>query len=249
MKITENQNENDHFVYNYDDDRIRNSVKKIKAERSAFSLNGKVTKEVSSGAYLDKNDLVYFYDRGEEKIIDTRKFIMKGQHNIYNAMASVIPAKILSIKNEQIAGTIENFKGVEHRLEFVRDINGIKFYNDSKATNVNSVWYALQGFNEPIVLILGGKDKGNDYSLIKEEVKQYVMHIVAMGESKQKVYNFFKEIVPVTLADDMEDAVYKAAANASRNGVVLLSPACASFDMFENYEHRGREFKKIVNKM
>jgi UDP-N-acetylmuramoylalanine--D-glutamate ligase len=170
-------------------------------------------------------------------------------HNVYNSMASVISAKLLGIDKEVIQKTLENFKGVEHRLEFVREINGIKFYNDSKATNVNSVWYALQGFDEPIVLILGGRDKGNDYREIEKEVKKYVKHIVAIGESKMKVYNFFNSKVPVTVAEDIEDAVYKAASEASGKGIVLLSPACASFDMFENYEHRGREFKKIVNKL
>jgi UDP-N-acetylmuramoylalanine--D-glutamate ligase len=145
--------------------------------------------------------------------------------------------------------TLANFKGVEHRLEFVREINGVKFYNDSKATNVNSVWYALRGFMEPIVLILGGKDKGNDYTEIEKEVNEHVKYIVAIGESKQKIYNFFEGKVKVTLAEDMKDAVNKAAAAALSNDVVLLSPACASFDMFENYEHRGREFKKIVNSL
>ncbi len=250
MRITENQNERDHFVFNYDDETLGNSVKTgVEAKQSGFSLNPKVREKAESGAYIENHDLIYFYYKGEEKIIDTRKLIIKGEHNLYNSMASVISAMIFNIEPEKIMHTLVNFKGVEHRLEFVREINGVKFYNDSKATNVNSVWYALRGFMEPIVLILGGKDKGNDYTEIEKEVKEHVKHIVAIGESKQKIYNFFEGKVKVTLAKNMEDAVIKSAAIAANSEVVLLSPACASFDMFENYEHRGREFKKIVNSL
>jgi UDP-N-acetylmuramoylalanine--D-glutamate ligase len=249
-KVYENQNGSDYFIYNFDDMVIKKSLKlDIKSTPSAFSLNNGVKKEVESGAYIDNYDIIYFYSQGEEKIIDTQKLIIKGQHNIYNSMASVITAKVLGVEKKVIQKTLENFKGVEHRLEFVREINGIKFYNDSKATNVNSVWYALQGFNEPIILILGGRDKGNDYKEIEKEVKKYVKHIVAIGESRQKVFDFFSPIVPVSIAGDMEDAVKKAAGEAKKNEVVLLSPACASFDMFENYEHRGTEFKRIVNQL
>jgi UDP-N-acetylmuramoylalanine--D-glutamate ligase len=249
-KVYENQDNNDYLVYNNDDPVIKRSMKKdINSSLAPFSLSKNVKNEAEQGAYLDNYDLLYFYYQGEERIVDTQKLTIKGMHNVYNSMASVISAKLLGIDKEVIQKTLENFKGVEHRLEFVREINGIKFYNDSKATNVNSVWYALQGFDEPIVLILGGRDKGNDYREIEKEVKKYVKHIVAIGESKMKVYNFFNSKVPVTVAEDIEDAVYKAASEASGKGIVLLSPACASFDMFENYEHRGREFKKIVNKL
>jgi UDP-N-acetylmuramoylalanine--D-glutamate ligase len=248
MKIADNQSESDYFVFNFDDELVRKSVEtKVKAKHTAFSMSSEVRKKFENGAYVDNYDLIYFYYMGEENVIDTQKLIIKGQHNVYNTMASVISAKIFGIEKEFIKKTVENFRGVEHRLEFVRDINGIKFYNDSKATNVNSVWYALQGFNERLILILGGKDKGNDYSQIEKEIKEHVKHIIAIGESKQKVYNYFKDIIPTTIAGSMVDAVNKAAANARKNDVVLLSPACASFDMFNNYEHRGNEFKKIVN--
>jgi UDP-N-acetylmuramoylalanine--D-glutamate ligase len=249
-RVYENQDSGDYFVYNFDDVVIKKSLKhNVKSSLAAFSLKKDVKNDVERGAYLDNYDLLYFYYQGEENVIDTQKLIIKGQHNVYNSMASVITAKLLGIEKSVIQKTLVNFKGVEHRLEFVRDLNGIKFYNDSKATNVNSVWYALQGFNEPIILILGGRDKGNDYSEIEAEVKKYVKHIVAIGESKQKVFKYFKNIKPVTLADTMEDAVYKAAGKAFKNEIVLLSPACASFDMFDNYEQRGMEFKKIVNNL
>ncbi|HRE11051.1 MAG TPA: UDP-N-acetylmuramoyl-L-alanine--D-glutamate ligase [Ignavibacteria bacterium] len=247
MRIAENQNESDYFVFNYDDELVRNSSKSVNSNRSAFSLSETVKSETKEGAYLNNLDLVYYYYMGEENVIDTQKLIIKGEHNVYNAMASVISAKIFGIEKEYIKKTLENFKGVEHRLEFVRELKGVKYYNDSKATNVNSVWYALKGFNEPLVLILGGKDKGNDYTQIEKEVKQHVKHIIAIGDSKQKVYDHFKDILPVTVAADMEDAVLKASQNAAENEVVLLSPACASFDMFDNYEHRGKVFKETVN--
>ena len=250
MKITGNQGSGDYFVFNYDDDLVRKSAESVvNAKQSAFSLAPGVKDKTESGAFVDNMDLIYFYYMGEEKIIDTQKLVIKGQHNVYNAMASVISAKIFGIEKEFIRKTLENFKGVEHRLEYVRELNGVKFYNDSKATNVNSVWYALKGFTEPLVLILGGKDKGNDYSQIEKEVLQHVKHIIAIGESKQKVFDFFNGKVTVEKADDMTDAVNKSALNAAEGEVVLLSPACASFDMFENYEHRGMEFKKIVNSL
>ncbi len=250
MRITENQNDGDYFVFNYDDELVKkSSSNNIKAKRSAFSMSPEIKEKFDSGAYVDNFDLIYFYYMGEENIIDTQKLIIKGQHNVYNTMASVISARIFGIEKEYIKKTVENFRGVEHRLEFIRELKGVKFYNDSKATNVNSVWYALRGFSEPLVLILGGRDKGNDYSQIEKEVKENVKYIVAIGESKNKVYDFFKEILPVKIAESLEDAVDKAVSNASAGEVVLLSPACASFDMFDNYEHRGKEFKKIVNSL
>lgn len=251
MRIAENQDSNDHLVYNFDSDELKQKIHNgngLKAQRSAFSLNGSsLSKVVKNGMYSENGSLMYFYEGGVENIIESDKLAIKGPHNVYNTMASVIPAKIFDISNDTIVRTLTSFKGVEHRLEFVRDINGIQFYNDSKATNVDSVWYALQGFGQPIILILGGRDKGNDYEQIKGLVIKHVKHIIAIGESKEKIYNYFKDIVPVSRAHSLDDAVFRAAAEAKKNDIVLLSPACASFDMFENYEQRGREFKRIVN--
>lgn len=250
LRVFENQDENDYFVFNYDDKIIRQNIRdKVKAKMMPFSIKEDISALYDAGAFLKEGAIIYFYYLGQENIIDIKKLIIKGPHNIYNALASVISAKIFNIKKEYIEKTLTEFKGVEHRVEFVRDFNGVKFYNDSKATNVNSVWYALQGFSEPIVLILGGKDKGNDYSEIENEVKKYVKHIIAIGSSKEKVNGYFKDIIPVTLADGFEEAVKLAYSNAETNNVVLLSPACASFDMFDSYEHRGREFKRIVNEL
>ena len=250
MMITRNQDINDHFIYNYDDGMIKNYVnQKVNARLSAFSKTSEVKKATTSGAYLNNYDLIYYYYKGEEKIVNTQNMILKGLHNHYNSMAGAIAARISGIDAKLIQKSLENFRGVEHRLEFVRDVNGIKFYNDSKATNVNSVWYALNSFDEKIILILGGVDKGNDYGEIAEVVREKVKHIVALGESKKSIIGYFKDIVKASSADDMEDAIYKAAGEARKGEIVLLSPACASFDMFKNYEERGNEFKRIVNSL
>ncbi len=250
LKVFKNQTEEDYFIYDYDDAVILKSLNnKVKAKMIPVSINEDLSEKFENAAYTDGCDLIYKNKKGKEKIVDSRKLIIKGKHNIYNSLASIAAARIFNIDTKIIEKTLLEFKGVEHRLEYVRELNGVKFYNDSKATNVNSVSYALQGFSEPIILILGGRDKGNDYNEIEKEVKKYVKHIMAIGESKDKVYNFFKDIVPVSTSGDMTDAVKTAYSFAEKNNVILLSPACASFDMFDNYEHRGSEFKRIVNEL
>jgi UDP-N-acetylmuramoylalanine--D-glutamate ligase len=164
-------------------------------------------------------------------------------------MAVVIVAKLIGIENERIKIALMNFKGVEHRLELVRELDGVEYINDSKATNVDSVWFALRSFDQPIHLILGGKDKGNDYNQIKDEVKQRVKKIYAIGSSKEKVKDFFEEVTETEMFDSLESAVKSAQRKALEDEIVLLSPACASFDMFKNYEHRGEVFKKIVSSL
>ncbi|CUS87593.1 UDP-N-acetylmuramoylalanine--D-glutamate ligase [Candidatus Kryptonium thompsonii] len=174
---------------------------------------------------------------------------IRGIHNVYNSLAAALAARAMEVKDEIIRESLQSFEGVEHRLEFVREINGVKFINDSKATNVNSLWYALESFDEPIILIAGGRDKGNDYSKVYDLVKRKVKLIIAIGESKNKIYNEFKNLTNVIEVDSMEEAVKKAYENSAPGDVVLLSPACASFDMFRDYEHRGEVFKKLVNEL
>jgi UDP-N-acetylmuramoylalanine--D-glutamate ligase len=164
-------------------------------------------------------------------------------------MSVICAAKVFNLANAGIVKGLQTFESVEHRLELVREINGVKFINDSKATNVDSVWYALKSFDEPILLILGGQDKGNDYEQIKELVIQKVKKIYAIGSSAEKVFNFFHSDVKVEIEKSLEDAVNKSSRETQKGDVVLLSPACASFDMFNNYEHRGKVFKEAVNKL
>jgi len=172
---------------------------------------------------------------------------IKGEHNIQNAMAVIIAAKIFNLDNQKILEALKSFKGVEHRLELVREIEGIKFINDSKATNVDSVVVALKSFDEPIFLILGGQDKGNDYSMIEKLVVDKVKKIYAIGSSAEKVFNYFHKKVKTEIKKDFDEVINGAISEARKGDVVLLSPACASFDMFDNYEHRGKVFKSIVN--
>jgi UDP-N-acetylmuramoylalanine--D-glutamate ligase len=172
-----------------------------------------------------------------------------GEHNIANAMAVITAAKIFKLDNEKIIKALRTFEGVEHRLEFVREIEGVKYINDSKATNVDSVWYALKGFSAQIFLILGGQDKGNDYNQIRPLVLEKVIKIYAIGSSADKVFNFFHKDIKVEVKQTMEDVVHAANLEARPGDIVLLSPACASFDMYDNYEHRGRVFKEAVNKL
>jgi UDP-N-acetylmuramoylalanine--D-glutamate ligase len=158
-------------------------------------------------------------------------------------------AKIIGCKNEDIKLAFSTFPGVEHRLEFIREYHGVEYFNDSKATNVDSVWYALRSFEKPILLILGGKDKGNDYSQIKDLVKNKVKKIYAIGSSADKVYDYFRDCTEVDILPSIEECVIKSAIDTVSGDIVLLSPACASFDMFENFEHRGKVFKEAVGKL
>ena len=174
---------------------------------------------------------------------------IRDRHNLYNSLAASISAKILDIKNPDIRESLADFKGVEHRLEKFIKVRSILFINDSKSTNVNSSWYALESMETPTVLILGGIDKGNDYSILKELVNEKVKAIIALGKDNSRIHDAFSKIVPIIDSNSMSDAVNKAYHIASEGDTVLLSPACASFDLFENYEDRGRKFKEAVRKL
>ena len=172
---------------------------------------------------------------------------LPGKHNLSNGMATALAARASEIKNEYIRESLQSFEGVEHRLEYVRTFNGVKYINDSKATNINAVWFALDSFNVPIVLILGGRDKGNDYLDLTTQIREKVHTVIAIGEAKEAIKNQLKDLVPnLSDAESMKEAVKKASKVAKRGEVVLLSPACSSFDMFDNYEHRGKVFKQAV---
>jgi UDP-N-acetylmuramoylalanine--D-glutamate ligase len=246
FRISKNQDANDYFIVNKDDEKIKeyeninNRVNKI-----YFSIKQKV----ENGAYSLEDKIYYSINGTPEEVCKVSDLSLKGEHNLYNSLAVVCVLKLMGIDNEKIRKSLNSFPGVEHRLEFVREINGVKYINDSKATNVDAVWYALRSFNSPIFLILGGKDKGNDYDQIKIPVKNNVKKIYAIGSSANKVYNYFKEIVPTEIKKDLEDCLISAKKEAVSGDIVLLSPACASFDMFNNYEHRGEVFKGIVNNL
>jgi len=243
QQIYKNQDENDYLILNSSNEAILKYLKDHKSKSFFFSQNA----EQNHGCYVENEDVI-FRLAGTEKFRCKRSDIkIRGEHNLANAMAVIIAAKINDLDNTKIVDALKTFENVEHRLELVREIDGVKFINDSKATNVDSVWYALRSFDEPIFLILGGQDKGNDYEQIKQLVIEKVVKIYAIGSSADKIFNFFHNSVKVEIKNSMDDVITSAINEAREGEVVLLSPACASFDMFDNYEHRGKAFEKAVN--
>ena len=245
FRIFKNQDENDYLILNKDDQTINKNITGYKSKSFYFSLN----EDISNGCYLSNDQIIFNRDYKPEFSFAINEMQIKGEHNIANAMAVITAAKVFDFDNGKIKEGLRTFKGVEHRLELVREINGVKYVNDSKATNVDSVWYALKSFDEPLFLILGGQDKGNDYNRIKNLVEEKVKKIYAIGSSAEKVFNFFHNIVKVELKGSLEEVISSASKEARNGDVVLLSPACASFDMFDNYEHRGKVFKEAVNNL
>jgi UDP-N-acetylmuramoylalanine--D-glutamate ligase len=244
QRVFARQGEGDALIYNYDDEVTREVVRT--APKGVRLLPFSVREQPAEGAFLDDGNLVTVIGGKRAAIIAPEAISIRGVHNLYNAMAATLAARSMEIPAASIRSTLKNFKGVEHRLEFVEEIDGVSFVNDSKATNVDSVWYALQSFTSPLIVILGGRDKGNDYTRLRPLVAKYVKGIVAIGESAEKVVQAFADQVQVKRGGSMEEAVHVAAAMATAGDIVLLSPACASFDWFRNYEHRGEVFKTIV---
>jgi len=245
-RIFENQTREDVLIYNYDDEETREHVRRLASLHVRTLAFGR-ERQFEEGAFVDQETLVTMVGGRKSEVIPIDQISIRGIHNLYNAMAATLAAETFDVTIPSIRATLKNFKGVEHRLEFVREVHGVKYVNDSKATNVDSVWYALQSFSEPIIVLLGGRDKGNDYSRLFDLVERHVKAIVAIGESAEKVFEEFHTMKPTARASSMEEAVSAATKFASPGDVVLLSPACASFDWFTNYEHRGQVFKKIVN--
>jgi len=243
LRIFENQDENDFLILSKDSDLLNQYFKKSKSNIFFFSTKNKV----SNGCFLENDEVKFVKNDVIEFSCKTSDIFIKGDHNIQNAMAVIIAAKNFNLDDDKIIDALKSFRGVEHRLELVRVIEGIKFINDSKATNVDSVIVALKSFDEPIFLILGGQDKGNDYLMIEDLVIEKVKKIYAIGSSAEKIFNYFHSKVKTEIKNDFEEVINTAISEAREGDVVLLSPACASFDMFDNYEHRGKVFKQIVN--
>lgn len=213
----------------------------IVAKKLTFSLKD----DTKSNAYISKNQIIIKYNNQFAMFYD--KLIIKGKHNLCNAMAASLVADITNIKNEKIRESLASFTGVEHRLEEYLTIHGVLYINDSKATNINSTWYALESMTKPTVWIVGGVDKGNDYSELNDVVAKTVKAIVCLGTDNKKIVDHFKDRVNIIVeTQSMKEAVYAAYKLAEPNDVVLLSPACASFDLFSNYEERGKKFKDAV---
>lgn len=247
FRILQNQTKDDYFVYWQDDPVIREQIAHVQSE--ALQLPFGIDREEKSAAYVE-DGIVHFAVPGDVWEIPRDRLSLPGLHNLYNSMAAGISASVLNIKKENIREALEDFEAVEHRLEYVATVDGVRYVNDSKATNVNSTWYALESMTSPTVLILGGKDKGNDYSEIEELVRQKVKAVVCMGLHNEKLMEFFSEKVPM-IADThtLSDALEACRRFASEGDTVLLSPCCASFDLFKSYEDRGEQFKSAVRSM
>ncbi|MFV8354838.1 UDP-N-acetylmuramoyl-L-alanine--D-glutamate ligase [Flavobacterium sp. XS1P32] len=247
FRITRNQNEEDYLIYDADDEAIAEWLKThtTKAKLIPFSL----TKTFSEGAYIKNNKMEISINQ-EEFTMDTEYIALEGKHNMKNAMAATSVAKLMQIRKSTIRESLSNFQGVEHRLEKVLKIQNIQYINDSKATNVNATFFALDSMNTPTVWIVGGVDKGNDYNELMSLVREKVKAIICLGVDNKKIIDVFGNVVDMMIeVDNMSDAVQMAQRLSEKGDTVLLSPACASFDLFESYEDRGKQFKQAVKNL
>ena len=247
FRITMNQTKDDYLIYDADDEVIENHLKNnpVQSTLLPFSL----TKRIENGAYLDDNNIIITINNNQI-IMPTRNLTLEGKHNIKNAMAASTASHLLKIRKQTIRESLENFQGVEHRLEQVLKINKVQYINDSKATNVNATYYALESMDTPTVWIVGGEDKGNNYEELFSFVNEKVKAIICLGVDNEKLMQTFSGMVDIIVETQFMSEAVKIAYKITEAGdSVLLSPACASFDLFENYEDRGRQFKNAVRNL
>ncbi len=248
FRITQNQRPDDAFIFCLDDEvtRAEMAKRKIVAKQYPFSIH----EQVQEGAWLKNNNEVILTINNTQLSMTIEELALQGKHNIYNSMAAGIAGRLLEVRKEAIRESLSDVQSVEHRMEFVARINNIDFVNDSKATNINSTWYALESVDAPIVWIVGGVDKGNDYSVLTEMVKAKVKAIICLGTDNAKIIKAFSGIVDTIVeAGSAQEAVNLAYRLGTKGDTVLLSPACASFDLFENYEDRGQQFKAAIRSL
>jgi len=250
FRIIQNQKQGDVFIYCADDEETQKGLLKHQINADTFPFS--IEKILDQGAFLQDDQIIVtlHHNNQESFTMSIKDLALQGKHNIYNSMASGIVAKVLELRNETIRESMQSFTNIEHRLEHVARISGIDFINDSKATNVNSTWYALESMPGEVVLILGGVDKGNDYNMLKDLVKSKVKAIVCLGKDNKRIHDAFDDDVEVIVNTfSANEAVQIAYYLAKKGNTVLLSPACASFDLFKNYEDRGNQFKKAVKEL
>jgi UDP-N-acetylmuramoylalanine--D-glutamate ligase len=247
FRITQNQTKSDFLIYWADDPIIKAELSNKNYGMTLLQFSDTTTEKMT--AYIENNELIIDYQH-KTNLMSIHELALKGRHNIYNSMAAAIAGKVLNIRKDVIRESLADFQGVEHRLEPVIKVSGISFINDSKATNVNSTWYALECMETDVIWIVGGIDKGNDYSELFPVVKQKVKAVVCLGKDNKKIMEAFQDKVPTIVeTTSMEEAVRSSYYLAKRGETVLLSPACASFDLFNNYEDRGRQFKAAVRNL
>jgi UDP-N-acetylmuramoylalanine--D-glutamate ligase len=244
FRITMNQTAADYFIYCKDDPLTLEGFKRNKT--AAHLLPMSLEEQLGEGAWLE-NETLHINTHGKLNTMSIYKLALQGRHNLYNSMAAGMSGRILDVRNEILRESLSDFKNIEHRLEFVSKVNGVEYINDSKATNVNATWFALESMKKPVVWIVGGVDKGNDYSQLADFVKDKVKAIVCLGKDNSKIKKAFGKVVPeIHEATTAAEAVRMSSLIGKRGDTVLLSPCCASFDLFESYEERGRLFKRAV---
>lgn len=246
FRIAMNQTSDDYFIYNEDDEVITTYLNQNPIKSKLLPISMKKTN--TQGAYI-ADEKMQVQVKNEQQTMSIYDFALKGKHNQYNTMAASVAGATMDIRKNKIREAVQTFENLEHRMEHVASVRGIEFINDSKATNVNSTWYALESMTKPTILILGGVDKGNDYSLIRELISEKVKAIVCMGIDNKKINEAFAGMVNLVNTSSAEEAVQTAFKLGAPGDVVLLSPACASFDLFKNYEDRGRQFKEAVKNL
>ena len=247
FRITENQTATDYLIVDNKDSAIQNWLQNNKTQATVYPFS--IQEEIEEGCYL-KEDTIYTNINNEEFTMPIKELALDGKHNVKNAMAATAVAQLLKIRKQTIRESLSNFQGAEHRLEKVLKIQNVQYINDSKATNVNATFFALDSMNTPTVWIVGGVDKGNDYDELMALVREKVKGIICLGVDNQKLFNTFNGVVDVMIeTTSMTEAVKIAQRMAKKGDTVLLSPACASFDLFENYEDRGKQFKQAVHNL
>ncbi|UPK69310.1 UDP-N-acetylmuramoyl-L-alanine--D-glutamate ligase [Chitinophaga filiformis] len=247
FRIAMNQGPEDYFVYCMDDPEISDYLRKQTIYSTTIPFT--IMEPLKQGGFM-ANEQVNIQVNDEPMIVSMYDLALKGKHNLYNSMAAGIAGRTMDIRKEKIRESLTSFKSLEHRMEYVATVRGVDFINDSKATNVNSLWFALESMEHPVVLIMGGVDKGNDYSAIRDLVKEKVKAIICLGVDNAPIQEALSSDTPIMVdTRNMKDAVQAAFQHAAKGDVVLLSPACASFDLFKNYEDRGKQFKEAVKEL
>ncbi|WP_293913849.1 MULTISPECIES: UDP-N-acetylmuramoyl-L-alanine--D-glutamate ligase [unclassified Sphingobacterium] len=246
FRMIRNQTANDYFIYCLDDEETVKGLERHHTKATIWPMTQEQV--INPGAYLDQEkNIIINTPKGEQFIMNTEDLSLQGKHNVYNNMAAGLVAKVQELRNRSMQESMSSYVNIPHRLEHVACIGGVNYINDSKATNVNSVWYALESFSPQIVLIMGGVDKGNDYEMLRDLVRSKVRAIICIGKDNTRIHESFEEDTDVIVnSSSMKDAVEIASHIAQKGDTVLLSPACASFDWFKNYEERGDKFKEAV---
>jgi UDP-N-acetylmuramoylalanine--D-glutamate ligase len=247
FRITQSQTSRDYFIYNADDEITSKEIEKRKIQSKLLPIT--LQEDKSKAAYI-KNNKIIINLQNDVTDMFINELALQGKHNLYNSMAAAVAARLVDVRKESIRESLADFENIEHRLEFVARVKGVDYINDSKATNVNSAWYALECMNNPVIWIAGGVDKGNDYSILTPLVKEKVKAIICLGKDNEKIKAAFSDHVETLVeTQSMQEAVKAAYYLGKKGDVVLLSPACASFDLFENYEDRGHQFKMFVREL